>query len=72
MFRVFASNSLQDTHIGKVKKEGGTIEKFANSPDHCFIYNDDVNNLQVMSAVDKQWYIDLAHKHIGAFLNAAQ
>ncbi|MEG0323465.1 MAG: hypothetical protein RR619_05665, partial [Raoultibacter sp.] len=30
-FRVFASTCVEDTHIGKVKTEGGTVEKFANT-----------------------------------------
>ena len=68
-FRVFASKNENDTIIGKVKwkKEKEAIEKFANTPDHCFIYNDDVNKKAVPDQLDKQWYIDLAQKRLKQF-----
>ena len=60
-YRVFASkNSMLDTFIGKCKQEGATIEKFANTPDCCFIENGDINGKSVPIKLDKQWYIDLA------------
>lgn len=63
-FRVFASNDKSDTYIGKCKSEGATIEKFANTPSHCFIENDDVRTVVVPANLDKSWYIDLAEKRI--------
>lgn len=63
-FRVFASKDKSDTYIGKCKNLGETIEKFANTPEHCFIYNDDVNGLSVTEKLDKLWYINLAEKRI--------
>lgn len=63
-FRVFASKSEKDTYIGKCRKVGETIEKFANTPEHCFIYNDDVNGILVTEKLDKRWYIDLAEKRL--------
>ena len=59
-YRVFASKHNTDTYIGKLKKEGATIEKFGNTPDHCFIDNDDVNEKKVPNYLDYNWYIDLA------------
>ena len=60
VYRVFASKSPNDTYLGKVKTVGGTIEKFANSPDNCFIENGDIRESKTDWRLDKQWYIDLA------------
>ena len=66
-FRVYASKDNSDTYIGKCKTEGATIEKFANTPEHCFIWNDDVNGVAVVKNLDKKWYSDLAEKRIADF-----
>lgn len=66
-FRVFASKSQYDGFIGKVKTEGQKPEKFANTPLNCFIYNDDVNGVKVPNKLDKQYYIDVAHKRLEEF-----
>lgn len=63
-FRVFASKRPSDTGIGKQKSEGATIEKFANTPDHCFIDNTDINGKLVPRVLDKQWYIALAKERL--------
>lgn len=65
--RVFASKNPDDTYIGKCKKEGATIERFANTPDHCFIHDECVKDLKVDDRVDKQWYIDLTYKRLEQF-----
>lgn len=64
-FRVFASQIMSDSFIGKVKN--GKIEKFANTPDHCFIFNGDVNGLKVPDFLDRQYYIDMAKKRLEQF-----
>ena len=66
-FRVFASKNSSDTYIGRCKTEGATIEKFANTPDHCFIWNDEVNGVEIPEKLDKTWYINLAEKRIADF-----
>jgi len=66
-FRVFASKDKSDTYIGKCKSEGATIEKFANTPEHCFVENDDVRTADVPANLDKSWYINLAEKRIEDF-----
>ena len=66
-FRVFASKDNKDTYIGRCKTEGGTIEKFANTPDNCFVWNEDVNGLEVPDKLNKRWYIELAEKRIEDF-----
>ena len=66
-FRVFASKDNNDGYIGKMKDYNATLEKFANTPDHMFILNGDVNGVKVPDRLDKQWYIDLAKKRLGDF-----
>jgi len=78
-FRVFASRNQDDTSIMKCKYPIGTKiengessriykgEKFADTPEHCFIYNADVNGLSVTEKLDKRWYIDLAEKRLCDF-----
>lgn len=66
-FRVFASSSHQDTYIGKVKEIGATIEKFANTPDHCLIINENINEMEIPYMLDKQWYVDLTKERLMQF-----
>lgn len=66
-FRVFASKSKDDTFIGKCKEHGATIEKFGNTPDHCFIINDNIIGKKATRNIDKQWYIDTAIKRLKQF-----
>lgn len=64
-FRVFASQIMSDSFIGKVKND--RIEKFANTPDHCFIWNGDVNGVAVPDYLDRQYYIDMSKKRLEQF-----
>lgn len=66
-FRVFASKSAQDSFIGKCKKAGATVEKFANTPEHCFVWNDSVKDCEVPSKLDRIWYVDLARDRLNQF-----
>lgn len=68
-YRVFASMNQDDTYLGKIKEKKGidTVEKFANTPAHCFIVNEDVNEMKVPDYLDKQFYIDLAKKRLVQF-----
>lgn len=66
-FRVFASRRESDSYIGKQKTEGATIEKFANTPERCFIDNGNVNGKPVPRKLDKQWYINLAKERLEQF-----
>ncbi len=59
-YRVFASKCEEDTYIGKCKSQGATIEKFGNTPDHCFIDNDNINEKETPEYLDYDWYINLA------------
>lgn len=68
-FRVFASTNSNDTFFGKVKIKNGkeTIDKFTNTPDHCFIDNSDINKKKVPNNLDRQYYIDLAQRRLKQF-----
>ena len=63
-YRVFASQAKNDTYIGKCKKKGATIEKFANTPLQCFIENGNINDQKVPSKLDRQWYINLTKERL--------
>lgn len=68
-FRVFAS---KDRSRGGIYKVSGKVvkgreknpEKFANTPDHCFIINDDVSTMPIPDELDRQYYIDLVWKRL--------
>lgn len=68
-FRVFASKNKSDSFIGKmkIKNDHEVVEKFANTPDHCFIQNGDINGQKVPKLLDKQYYIDVAQKRLEQF-----
>lgn len=66
-FRVFASKNPTDGYIGKCKREGATVEKFANTPERCFIRNESVVGVSVPPDLDRQWYINLAKKRLSDF-----
>ena len=68
-FRVFASTDRSKGGLFKVsgkvvKGRKKNPEKFGNTPEHCFIINDDVTNLPVPDELDRQYYIDLAWKRL--------
>lgn len=65
-YRVFASNKQSDGKICKCRK-GNNPAKFGNTPDRCFICNDDVTNMKVPPNLDKQWYVDLAMHRLHQF-----
>lgn len=66
-YRVFASNSQDDGRLLRRKKVKPKGEKFGNTPDHCFICNDDVCGVKVPTNLDKSWYIELAKKRLKQF-----
>ncbi len=63
-YRVFASCDPMDGRILKCGGSRGKPEKFADTPDHCFIYNDSVVDVAVPDKLDRQWYIDEAKKRL--------
>ena len=63
-FRVFASKNPSDGGIYKVKNEDKNPEKFANTPEKCFIFNENVNDRRVVRQLDKDWYIEQARNRL--------
>lgn len=65
--RIFASKNRSDAGVQKVHATTGRPAKIPNSPEHCFIFNEEVNGVRVPEQLDKQWYIDLAKKRLEDF-----
>lgn len=67
--RVFASNDPKDQGKGvrKVHAVTGRPAKMPNSPESCFIFNDDVNGVKAPKKLDKEFYIDMANKRLKDF-----
>lgn len=63
-YRVFASRDIGDGRLLRCggKKQKG--EKFGNTSEHCFIFNDSVEGVKAPDTLDKQWYIKLAKKRL--------
>lgn len=75
-YRVFASNREQDGKIlkckytGRFTSDGAQVvkkDKFANTPDQCFIDNGYIRDKAAAPYLDKSWYIDLARKRLKQF-----
>ena len=66
--RVFASKDIQDPSIYKVKESKGKAEKIANTPEHCFIFNDAVLGKRISRKLDREWYITLALSRVEDFI----
>lgn len=71
-FRVFASTDHSKGGIFKVS--GKTVkgreknpEQFANTPEHCFIVNGDVNGVPIPDELDKAYYIKMAWDRLKDF-----
>ena len=71
-FRVFAST---DHSKGGIFKVSGKIvkgreknpEQFANTPEHCFIVNGDLNGVPIPDELDKAYYIKMAWDRLKDF-----
>lgn len=66
-YRVFASKKSTDSYIGKCKEKGATIEKFANTADHCFVDNGNIKGKKCPSHLNKNWYINLAKERLSQY-----
>lgn len=68
-FRVFASKDQNEGALYK-QKIGKNPEKFAGSPEHCFIENGNIVGKtceEYIDVLDKQWYINEAYRRIRQF-----
>lgn len=53
------SNNCHNSFYSKAKVEG--------TPEHCFIFNDEVNGVKVPRQLNKQWYINTAYDRLSGF-----
>jgi hypothetical protein len=67
VLRVFASSDTNAPGVFKVKSET-KIEKIANTPDKCFINNENIIGVKTPPNIDKQYYIDLAKDRMAQFI----
>lgn len=67
VLRVFASKDENAKGVFKIKSDI-KVEKIANTPDKCFIYNESVIGVKCPDELDKQYYIDLAKEGLQDFL----
>jgi hypothetical protein len=65
--RIFASTDENDAGVQKVHATTGKPAKIPNSPENCFIWNDEVNGVKAPKKLNKHWYIDLAKKRLADF-----
>ena len=65
--RVFASKNKKDLNISKFHKQRKNLVKIPNSPENCFINNGNINKLDIIEKLDKQWYINFAKKILNDF-----
>ncbi len=73
-YRVFASTDPDDKRLLKCKRivKSDQIvvkkDKFGNTPDNCFVCNDDIKGASVPSKLDRDYYINLAKKRVVDFV----
>ena len=63
-YRVYASKDDKDTYLGKSAGIGMKVDKFQDTPKHCFILNQSVKDIPMSIKLDKTWYIDMAKKRL--------
>ena len=63
--RIYATNDERYGKIYKVKAENDSTAKIESLPEHCIIDND---NKLTIDKVDRQFYINLAHKRINDYM----
>lgn len=65
--RIFASKSIHDGGIFQKSARTGSYGKITDSPERCFLDNEDVNDKLVPKKLDKNWYINLAKHRLRLF-----
>ena len=65
-YRVFASKNTRDGIIYKCKHDGKK-DKIGNTPEQCFINNDNIIGVKCPEKLDKQYYVNLAKDRIKKF-----
>ena len=62
--RVFASQDKSDGGLYKLHQNKNKPDKFPSTPVNCFIVNEDVNGMNVLSKLDKEFYINMAKERV--------
>ncbi len=65
--RVFASNKESDAGLFKIHAKTEKKSKMEGTPEHCFIFNDDVNKKKCPEHLDKNWYLRIAQERLKGF-----
>lgn len=63
-YRIYASKDKTDTYLGKSAGVGMKVDKFQDTPEHCFILNQSVKDIPMSIKLDRKWYIDMAKKRL--------
>lgn len=66
-FRVFADKRESMGGLFKVKGDGSNPQKFADTPEHANIWNQEVKGVKVPVWLDREWYITMAKKRLRDF-----
>lgn len=66
--RVFASKDMNDGGLTKIHATTGRLAKLEGTPEHCFLYNNNVEGVKVPEKLDKSWYINVAKDRLKKFL----
>ena len=74
-YRVFASTDPDDKRLLKCKRVVDKYDqikvkkdKFGNTPDNCFVCNDDIKGASVPAKLDRDYYVNLAKKRVIDFV----
>lgn len=65
--RCFASKDSNDGGLVKINATTERPEKIENTPENCFLFNNEVNEVKVPRNLNKKWYIDLTYKRLNDF-----
>lgn len=68
-FRVFASIDPNDGGMFKYASNKKNPQQFANTSEHSFFVNEDINGMSIPDKLDKKFYIDWANRLIDEFIN---
>ena len=65
--RVFATTDARYGRLYKVKAADGSVAKIESLPEHCLIWNEEIDTAKVLPKIDKSFYIALAEKRASDF-----
>ena len=68
VIRSFASTDANDKGLYKIHAENGRAFKLPNTSENTFIFNEEVNGIEVPRKLDRKYYIDLANKRLNDFI----